>query len=128
MANKPEAIVDFTAVAPLLVVEDVGATAAWYEGCLGFKSDVFPETAPHSHAILWRDDVRILLRARDKPGPASPMGALLDVKGIVGLYEAIHEQVPITSRLTRHSDGTWQFEMRDPNGYTLVFTEEPDIA
>jgi hypothetical protein len=128
MPDKREVIADFTAVAPLLVVEDVGVTASWYESVLGFKSDVFPEAPPHSHAILWRDDVRILLRARDKPGAPGPMGALINLKGIVGLYEAIHEEVPITSRLARHSDGTWQFEMRDPNGYTLVFTEEPDIA
>ena len=128
MDRQGDVIVDFTAVAPLLVVEDVGATAAWYEATLGFKSDVFPAAAPHSHAILWRDDVRILLRGaeRARAGPAT--GALLNIKGIVGLYEAIHEQVPISSRLTRHSDGSWQFEMRDPNGYTLVFVEEPEIA
>jgi hypothetical protein len=128
MARKPEFVVDFTAVAPLLVVEDVSATAAWYESALGFRSDVFPDQPPHTHAILWRDDVRILLRAQEGTAASPVTGALINVKGIVGFYEAIHEQVPVTSRLTRHSDGTWQFEMRDPNGYTLVFTEEPDVA
>jgi len=128
MANKPDVVVDFTAVAPLLLVQDVGATAAWYAQRLGFKSDVFPSHPPHSHAILWKDDVRILLRVADKPVPQPAPGAMINVRGIVGLYDAIHEHVPISSRLTRHSDGTWQFEMRDPNGYTLVFMEEPDIA
>jgi len=128
MAKKPDIIVDFTAVAPLLIVADVAASAAWYENLLGFKSDVFPSEPPYSHAILWKDDVRILLRRTEKPSGAPATGALVEVKGIVGFYEAIHEHVPITSRLTRHSDGTWQFEMRDPNGYVLVFTEEPDIA
>jgi Glyoxalase/Bleomycin resistance protein/Dioxygenase superfamily len=128
MNDRADVIVDFTAVAPLLVVADVAATAAWYEGLLGFKSDVFPAQPPHSHAILWRDDVRILLRAVERPGPTPATGALLNVKGILGLYEAIREQVPIASRLARHSDGTWQFEIRDPDGYTLVFVEEPEIA
>ena len=128
MPEKREAITDFLSVAPLMVVEDVGLTASWYESFLGFKSDVFPEQPPHTHAILWRDDVRILLRAREKSAAPAPMGALIGLKGIVGLYEAIQEQVPVTSRLARHSDGTWQFEIRDPNGYILVFTEEPDIA
>ena len=128
MAHKPEVIVDFTAVAPLLIVEDVSATAAWYEGLLGFKSDIYPNEPPYSHAILWKDDVRILLRVAERPLSPPATGVLIDVKGIVGFYEAVQDHVPITSRLTRHSDGTWQFEMRDPNGYTLVFTEEPEIA
>jgi uncharacterized glyoxalase superfamily protein PhnB len=128
MTRKPDVIVDFVAVAPLFVVADVGATAAWYQDLLGFKSEVFPTQAPHTHAILWRDDVRILLRTTAKAGREPASGALVSVKGIVGFYDAIQERGPVQSPLTRHSDGTWQFEITDPDGYTLVFTEEPDIA
>jgi hypothetical protein len=124
-----DVIVDFTSVAPVLLVEDVAATAGWYEARLHFKCDAFPAAPPFTHAILWRDDVRILLRARTNGAPSpGGLGALLEVKGIVAFYEAIQSRVEVTSRLERHADGTWQFEIRDPDGYTLVFTEEPEVA
>ncbi len=127
MNRERDVIVDFLSVAPVLRVEDIEATAAWYESSLGFKSQTFPKNPPFDEAILWRDDVRIILSAADGETQAQA-GALFTVKGIRGFYEAIEDRVTITKRLTRGADGTLSFEMRDPNGYALTFTEEPDAA
>jgi len=127
MGWERDVIVDFRSVAPVLLAADVGATAAWYESRLGFKSQIFPAEPPFDEAILWRDDVRIMLTAADGPSPARA-GARFTVKGILGLYEAIRERVTITQPLIRDPDGTLSFEMSDLNGYALTFTEEPDAA
>ena len=127
MNRERDVIVDFHSVAPVFQVDDVESTAAWYEGFLGFKSQTFPQTPPFDEAILWRDDVRILLPAASRETQAQA-GALFTVKGIRGFYDAIQERVTITKRLIRSADGTLSFEMRDPNGCALTFTEEPDAA
>jgi hypothetical protein len=127
MGWERDVIVDFLSVAPVLLVGDVGATAAWYESLLGFKSQTFPAEPPFDEAILWRDDVRIMLTAVDEPSAARG-GATFTIKGILGFYEAIHNRVTITQPLFRELDGTLSFEMADPNGYALTFTEEPDAA
>jgi hypothetical protein len=127
MTWERDVIVDFRSVAPVLLVTDVGAATAWYESVLGFKSQTFPAAPPFDEAILWRDDVRIMLTAADAPSPLRG-GAAFTVKGIFGFYEAIRERVTITQPLTRELDGTLSFEMSDPSGYTLTFTEEADAA
>lgn len=120
-------IVDFRSVAPVLPVRDVAAAAAWYQSALGFGCQTFPKDPPFQEAILWRDDVRIVLTAAEESG-RPPAGAMFTVKGIRGFYEAIRERVIVTKRLTRSADGALSFEMADPDGYTLGFTEEPDAA
>jgi hypothetical protein len=120
-------IIDFRAVAPVLTVEDVEATAAWYDSQLAFKAVIETDGSRATQALLWRDDVRILLvasRGRVKPQVA----VLITVKGIREFYDAVREQTAIVRRLVRQADGTLEFELRDPNGYGLIFREDPEAA
>src|SRR5687768_912580 len=47
---------------PVLRVQDVAKTIAWYERFLGFSAEPFPEHAPHEFAIIERDGVQLLVR------------------------------------------------------------------
>jgi uncharacterized glyoxalase superfamily protein PhnB len=51
--------------------------------------------------------------------------------GVKEFYESIRENVPIIRPLQKQFYGDWEFEVRDPNGYVLVFSElidEPQLS
>ncbi len=52
----------FRSAVPCFSVADVGATMRWYEDQLGFISDPFPAAEPHVFAIIYRDDIEIMLQ------------------------------------------------------------------
>lgn len=116
---------------PVLTVADVGATISWYQAKLGFWSDPFPENEPYVFAMLFRDEIEIMLQRL--PGYQKPEiyqqreGGVWDVyirmEGVKQLYEAINEVVPMLRPLHQQPYGCWEFEVRDPNGYVLVFSE-----
>lgn len=119
---------ELRAVAPCFAVEDVAATTAWYEANLGFRSDAFPEQPPFSFAVLYRDDVRIMLQAAKKPRPPSGWAAHITVRGIHDLHASLRERGAATGALVRRPHGDWEFELTDPNGYLLVFSELAEVA
>lgn len=118
-------------VAPCLAVADVGDTIRWYEEKLEFKGDPFPEVEPYVFAILRRDGVEIMLQrlaGYEKPDfYAQRNGGVWDVyvrvSGVRGYYEAVREKVEIVKPLRRQPYGAWEFEVKDRNGYILVFSE-----
>jgi hypothetical protein len=55
-------IPEYRSIAPVFLVEDVGATIEWYQTNLGFCSDPFPSTEPYVFAILRRDHIEIMLQ------------------------------------------------------------------
>ena len=44
-------------------------------------------------------------------------------EGAKSFYEAVAGQVEIQMPLRQQVYGDWEFEVRDPNGYILVFSE-----
>jgi uncharacterized glyoxalase superfamily protein PhnB len=48
------------------------------------------------------------------------------MNGVHEFYESVREDVPIQMALTKQMYGNWEFEVRDPNGYVLVFGEYGD--
>jgi uncharacterized glyoxalase superfamily protein PhnB len=120
-----------TSIAPCFAVADVGATMRWYQTKLGFWSDPFPESEPHLFAILFLDHVEIMLQrveAYEKPDlyaqrSAGVWDAYIRTEGIKELYEAIKDEVTIVKPLRQQPYGAWEFEVKDPNGYVLVFSE-----
>ena len=82
MVHERSIVADFLSVAPLFPVEDVAATAAWYEEHLAFKIETSPADPPYVEAVLWRDDARIILVATANPPKASG-GAVVTMKGIL---------------------------------------------
>jgi hypothetical protein len=47
---------------PFFPVADVGATIRWYEEQLGFIGEPFSETEPYVFAIIYRDQIEIMLQ------------------------------------------------------------------
>ena len=121
----------FTGVAPAFLVADVGATISWYETELGFASYPFPEKPPYVFASVSRDGIEImfqLLRGYDKPDlyrlrNGGVWDAYIRMEGVKELYKAIKDKVEIKLSLRQQPYGDWEFEVKDPNGYILVFSE-----
>lgn len=121
--------------APCLLVADVGATMRWYEEQLGFKGDPFPESEPYFFAILFRDNIEIMLQrleGYEKPdlyGLRPGLGvwdAYIRIEGVKEFYESVREHVEVVRPLERKVYQHWEFEVKDPNGYVLVFSEQTD--
>ena len=121
----------FTGVAPAFLVADVGATISWYETELGFTSYPFPEKPPYVFASVYRDGIEIMferLEAYQKPDlhrlrDGGVWDAYIRMEGVKELYEAIRDKVEIKMALRQQPYGDWEFEVKDPNGYILVFSE-----
>lgn len=45
------------------------------------------------------------------------------MEGVKEFYEAVKDRVEIRMPLRKQGYGDWEFEVRDPNGYILVFSE-----
>src|SRR5688572_24653861 len=91
--------------APLLLVADVAATAAFYRRILGFKSDPGTETA--DYCVVWRDNAAVHLAKGEHP----PTGVRIFfwVKNVNALYEEVIERgaviaAPIETRPYRVRD------------------------
>ena len=115
--------------APTFLVNDVGTTARWYESHLDFSPSFFPKTEPYVYASLCRDGIEIMLlrlEGYQKPSVSRPGGlwdAYIRMQGVREFYEAVRGKVPIQMDLTKQRYGDSEFEVRDPNGYVLVFSE-----
>lgn len=121
----------FNSVAPTFLVNDVGETIRWYEQYLGFASHPFPPSPPHVFASVCRDGVEIMfqrLPGYHKPDlsglrPGGVWDAYLRMQGVKELYEAVKDKVEIKMTLRQQPYGDWEFEVKDLNGYILVFSE-----
>jgi predicted enzyme related to lactoylglutathione lyase len=119
------------AAAPCFAAADVGGTIRWYEEKLGFSGDPFPEVEPYVFAILFREGVEIMLQRIEgytKPDLYARRGggvwdAYLRVSGVKEFYDSVREVVTIVQPLRQQPYGAWEFEVKDPNGYVLVFSE-----
>lgn len=115
---------------PTFLVADIAATARWYEKELGFSvAGQFPARPPYVFASLQRDGGEVMLldlANYQKPDlsarrPAGLWDAYFRMRGVTALYETWKDKSFIKSRLIRRPYGDLEFEVRDPNGYVLVF-------
>jgi len=112
-------------------VADVGATVRWYEEHLGFTSYPFPKTEPYAFASLVRDNVEIMLQRIEgyqKPDLYGLRGggvwdAYIRMEGVKVFYDLVRERISVIRPLEKQFYGDWEFEVKDPNGYVLVFSE-----
>jgi uncharacterized glyoxalase superfamily protein PhnB len=116
---------------PCFAVADIATTMRWYEEQLGFAPDPFPANEPYVFAILRRDDIDIMLQRIEnyqKPDiyklrNVGVWDAYIRMRGVKQFYDDIKEKVEILQPLRRQPYGQWEFEVKDPNGYVLVFSE-----
>jgi len=122
----------FISIAPTFPVADVGRIARWYEDVLGFDlSGHFPDQEPYAWASLGRDGVEIMLQRIEgyqKPDishlrPEGLWDAYIRVQGVKEFYESVRHKARINMELRKQGYGDWEFEVQDPNGYVLVFSE-----
>ena len=115
---------------PTFLVSDVAETARWYEAHLGFvTAGQFPPHPPHFYASVQRGAAEIMLlnlAGFQKPdlSPLRPVGlwdAYIRMRGVNTLYEAVRDSGFIKMPLKHQPYGDWEFEVRDLNGYILVF-------
>ncbi len=120
----------FGAIAQCFPVSDVGATIRWYQLKLGFWGDAFPESEPYVFAILSRDNIEIMLQRVEnfqKPDLYFRRGegvwdAYIRTSGVKKFWESVRENVTIVKPLRQQPYGAWEFEVKDLNGYILVFS------
>ena len=120
---------------PTFLVADVGSTAQWYREHLGFRTaGAFPDIEPYAYASLQRDDAEIMLlglAGYQKPDLAGrrPEGlwdAYIRMRGVRALYQSVRDEAFVQLPLKKQRYGDWEFEVRDPNGYVLVFGGQLD--
>ena len=81
--------------APTFLVDDVAATAAWYQEHLGFSAGFFPKQPPYVYGSLVRDGVEIMLLRLEgyrKPVVSRPAGnwdAYIRIEGVREFYEQV---------------------------------------
>ena len=121
----------FIKAVPTFLVADVDATISWYQTELGFTPDPFPEKPPYVFASVYRDGIEIMfqrLEAYQKPDlhrlrDGGVWDAYIRMEGVKEFYEAVKDKVEIKMALRQQPYGDWEFEVKDPNGYILVFSE-----
>jgi uncharacterized glyoxalase superfamily protein PhnB len=117
--------------APCFPVSDVGKTMRWYEQKLGFTPYPFPDHEPYVFGIMARGNIEIMLqRVPDYEKPdlySSRRGGVWDVyirmQGVKEFYTQVNEHLEILMPLRKQPYGDWEFEVKDLNGYVLVFSE-----
>ena len=122
---------EFRSVAACFPVADVGKTIEWYEQNLGFSSYPFPATPPYVFGILARGTVEIMLQrveGYEKPELYSRRSggvwdAYIRITNIEELYEQVKDRLTVLMTLRQQPYGDWEFEIKDLNGYVLVFSE-----
>ena len=118
-------------IAATFPVADIESTIRWYESELGFTAHPFPNTPPYAFAIVSRDTVEIMfqrLRGYKKPDLYSQRDggvwdAYIRMEGVKEFYESVKDRVEIALPLRQQPYGDWEFEVKDPNGCILVFSE-----
>lgn len=122
--------VQLRSAVPTFLVADVARTAQWYVDNLGFRrAGTVPRQAPYVYASLMRGPVEIMLLSLadyEKPDlrdqrPGGLWDAYIRVDGVHALYEMVEQKPFVQAPLKRQPYGDWEFEVRDPNGYILVF-------
>ena len=120
-----------SSAAQTFAVANVDDTIRWYQDQLGFTAYPFPETPPYVFAIVSRETVEIMFQrvtGYEKPDlyhqrAGGVWDAYIRMEGVKEFYESIKDRVEIVLPLRKQPYGDWEFEVKDPNGYILVFSE-----
>jgi uncharacterized glyoxalase superfamily protein PhnB len=116
--------------APVFLVADVNATAAWYAQHLGFETTgIFPPHPPAAWASLQRGGAEIMLQGL--PGyrksdvyeqrDGGVWNVYVRMNGVRQLFESVKHESFVRQQLCKQPYGDWEFEIVDPNGYVIVF-------
>jgi len=125
-----QAGIEIRAAVPTFLAPDAASTARWYSERLGFHTaGTIPKHEPYVYASLQRDGAEIMLLSLpgyQKPDlrarrPEGLWDAYFRNRGVHTLSESVRRENFIQMPLKLQAYGDWEFEVRDPNGYVLVF-------
>jgi hypothetical protein len=115
--------------APFFIVDDLGATLAFYQSKLGF--DVLYKNGDDFFAIMGRDKVMLMFKAIAPEVHPQPnhsrhewarWDAYINTDDPDSLFaEFTGREVPVHRELANTSDGLRAFEIADNSGYVLCF-------
>lgn len=116
----------------VLAVTSVDASIAWYARVFGFDATPYPERPPYRLALLSRGGAELMLRQATGPVEA-PAGWSLYVRLAGGRIRDLHAELASAaadgvSPLRRMPYRDVEFDVRDPDGYTIVVSELLDDA
>jgi catechol 2,3-dioxygenase-like lactoylglutathione lyase family enzyme len=119
---------------PVFLVGDIASTLRWYRENLQFEGRGVPESPPHAFGIMRRDGVEIFLQQRAGYEPPDlyetrergVWHVYVHMDGVREWFDTLSKRPDVTIRhgLTRQPYGQIEFEVKDPNGYVLVFAEQ----
>ena len=114
-------------VVPVLRVADMDRAVAFYKGVLGFSIRWRASgDGGGENAMLEHGAVRLMLSTGAHLGDAPRFTGTLyfDMTGVRELWERIGKACETVWPLEEMSYGSLEFGIRDPDGYTLAFSEE----
>ena len=137
-----------TRATPVLMVEDVSRTVAFYRDILGFAFVVgvvegthtsvtqWPAPGPLAFALVESGLARLMFETRSAMAAELPrfaetkiggsLSLYLDCDDLDGLYARISEHAPFIKAPHKTFYGTRECSFQDPNGYVLTFAEPAD--
>lgn len=137
-----------TSATPVLMVDDVGRTVAFYRDVLGFAFLVgvvegtretvaqWPAPGPLAFAMMQSGQARLMFQTRSSMAAELPRfaetkigGSLvlyLDCDDLDGLYARLSEHAPFIKAPHKTFYGTRECSFKDVNGYVLTFAESAD--
>ena len=129
-SQLPDTDIRIVSAVPTFLVADIAATARWYQQELDFTlAGHVPAQEPYVYASLMRGGAELMLlglRNYEKPDLSARRSeglwdAYFRMHGVEALYESVKDKPFVKMPLTRQTYGDIEFEVRDPNGYILVF-------
>jgi len=112
---------------PLLRVADVHKSVEWYRNTLGFNVDAFPEKPPYVFAILTKGPAEIMLRqskhGRNEEWEDWDLRIPL-ASGLLDLHAQLSSKGVVTRSPVRMPYCDTEFDVRDPDGYVLCFSQD----
>lgn len=116
-----------TSLVPRLAVRDVAASAAFYRDLFGFVPEGGPPAAGDPRAVLRRGPMRIALESAAGGAPpaddAPPIALVFTTVDAASLFDRLADQAPLLRGLRDTDHGTREFAVADPDGHTLVISQ-----
>ena len=112
---------------PLLKVHDFEGALRFYEDILGFTSAWRTRDEGGETALLEWGDASVMLSTGQYLGVGKPAftGTLyFEMTDVALLWERLQSQTTVVWPLSTMDCGTMEFGIRDPEGYTLAFSED----
>jgi catechol 2,3-dioxygenase-like lactoylglutathione lyase family enzyme len=117
-----------------LTVGDMAKTVDFYRGLLGFEVTMnIPEEPPYAWCNMKNGGVEIMFQTKASIVEEYPdledvalggsFSLFIEVKDINTLYSNVKGKVGFFKDMNKTFYGMWEFAVKDPDGYLLIFAQ-----